>query len=164
MNIGFVGLGKLGLPCALAIESRGHKVVGYDPSEQVKDIIDTKKLQYQEIWAQEHLDKSKIEITSIDDKIHLNKPKQINIKWIVKSNNKNTDSFLNAVREIKWLDKKPYVWVACEFTKMKFLRDYFQKEKKICKNEMYISSYWKSGLVEEEHKIVKKEDSLVWND
>jgi len=67
MNIGFIGLGKLGLPCALAVESRGHKVVGYDPSEQVKDIIDTKKLQYQEIWAQEYLDKSKIEIKSIEE-------------------------------------------------------------------------------------------------
>ncbi len=67
MNIGFIGLGKLGLPCALAVESRGHKVVGYDPSEQVKDIIDTKKLQYQEIWAQEYLDKSKIEIKSVEN-------------------------------------------------------------------------------------------------
>ncbi len=67
MNVGFIGLGKLGLPCALAVESRGHKVVGYDPSEQVKNIIDTKKLQYQEIWAQEYLDKSKIEIKSIED-------------------------------------------------------------------------------------------------
>jgi UDPglucose 6-dehydrogenase len=67
MNIGFIGLGKLGLPCALAVESRGHKVVGYDPSEQVKDIIDTKKLQYQEQWAQKHLNKSKIEIKSLED-------------------------------------------------------------------------------------------------
>ena len=67
MNVGFIGLGKLGLPCALAVESRGHKVVGYDPSEQVKDIIDTKKLQYEEIWAQDHLDKSKIEIKSVED-------------------------------------------------------------------------------------------------
>ncbi len=67
MNIGFIGLGKLGLPCALAVESRGHKVVGYDPSEQVKEIVDTKKLQYEEIWAQEHLDKSKIEVKSVED-------------------------------------------------------------------------------------------------
>src|SRR6056300_93827 len=67
MNIGFIGLGKLGLPCALAVESRGHSVVGYDPSEQVKDIIDTKKLQYQEIWAQEYLDKTNIEIKSIEE-------------------------------------------------------------------------------------------------
>ena len=59
MNVGFVGLGKLGLPCALAIESRGHNVVGYDPSQQVKDIIDTRKLQYQEIWAQDYLNKTK---------------------------------------------------------------------------------------------------------
>ena len=67
MNIGFVGLGKLGLPCALAVESRGHSVVGYDPSQQVKDIIDTRKLQYQEIWAQDYLDKTKIKIKSIED-------------------------------------------------------------------------------------------------
>ena len=67
MNIGFIGLGKLGLPCALAVESRGHSVVGYDPSQQVKDIIDTKKLQYQEIWAQDYLDKTKIKIKSIED-------------------------------------------------------------------------------------------------
>ena len=66
MNVGFVGLGKLGLPCALAIESRGHNVVGYDPSQQVKDIIDTRKLQYQEIWAQDYLNKTKIEIKSIE--------------------------------------------------------------------------------------------------
>tara|TARA_R100000908_G_C3749908_1_gene144582 strand:- start:770 stop:2017 length:1248 start_codon:yes stop_codon:yes gene_type:complete len=66
MNIGFIGLGKLGLPCALAIESRGHNVVGYDPSEQVKDIVDTKKLQYQEIWAQDYLDKTNIKIKPVE--------------------------------------------------------------------------------------------------
>ena len=67
MNIGFIGLGKLGLPCALAVESRGHKVVGYDPSEQVKEIVDTKKLQYQEAHAQDLLLKSKIEIKSVEE-------------------------------------------------------------------------------------------------
>jgi UDPglucose 6-dehydrogenase len=30
MKIGFVGLGKLGLPCAVAAEIKGHDVVGYD--------------------------------------------------------------------------------------------------------------------------------------
>ena len=67
MNIGFIGLGKLGLPCALAVESRGHKVVGYDPSEQVKDIINSKRLQYQEAHAQDLLLKSKIEIKSVEE-------------------------------------------------------------------------------------------------
>ena len=30
MNIGFIGLGKLGLPCAEAIAKKGHSVSGYD--------------------------------------------------------------------------------------------------------------------------------------
>ena len=31
-----IGLGKLGLPVALAIEAAGHEVWGYDPSPVVK--------------------------------------------------------------------------------------------------------------------------------
>ena len=67
MNVGFMGLGKLGLPCALAVEMRGHKVIGYDPSPSVKEILDTKKLPYKEIWAQDYLDKSNIEIKSVKE-------------------------------------------------------------------------------------------------
>jgi UDP-N-acetyl-D-mannosaminuronate dehydrogenase len=48
MNIGFVGLGKLGLPCALAIEQRGHKVVGVDPSPLVSRVIESKSMAYLE--------------------------------------------------------------------------------------------------------------------
>jgi len=65
MNVGFIGLGKLGLPCALAVESKGHNVVGYDVSPKVAEIVATKKLPYREIWAQEHLTNSKIEVRPI---------------------------------------------------------------------------------------------------
>jgi UDPglucose 6-dehydrogenase len=65
MNIGFMGLGKLGLPVALAVESRGHKVAGYDISEKVKSIIDAKKIPYKEQWAQDYLDKSEIEFVDV---------------------------------------------------------------------------------------------------
>jgi len=67
MKIGFIGLGKLGLPVALAVESRGHDVVGYDISEAVKDIVEAKKIPYREIWAQEHLDKSNIRFVGVDE-------------------------------------------------------------------------------------------------
>mgnify|MGYP003117062462 FL=1 len=67
MNVGFIGLGKLGLPCALAIESKGHNVIGYDISETVKETVRSKKLPYKEIWAQDHLDNSNIEIKSVED-------------------------------------------------------------------------------------------------
>ena len=65
MNVGFVGLGKLGLPCALAVESKGHKVWGYDINPTVEEILKTKHLPYREIWAQDHLDKSEIRFSSI---------------------------------------------------------------------------------------------------
>jgi len=67
MNIGFLGLGKLGLPVALAVESRGHHVVGYDISDTVKDIVEAKKIPYREKWAQTYLEKSKIQIESISE-------------------------------------------------------------------------------------------------
>jgi UDPglucose 6-dehydrogenase len=35
MRIGFLGLGKLGLPCALAIDMKGHDVMGYDVNPNV---------------------------------------------------------------------------------------------------------------------------------
>ncbi len=65
MKIGFVGLGKLGLPVALAVESKGHDVVGYDISENVKNIIEAKKIPYKEIWAQDYLDKSNIKFETL---------------------------------------------------------------------------------------------------
>ena len=44
MNIGFLGLGKLGLPVSLAVEDKGHKVFGYDISEQTISDIKNKKI------------------------------------------------------------------------------------------------------------------------
>ena len=35
MKIGFLGLGKLGLPCALAADLKGHEVTGYDINPRV---------------------------------------------------------------------------------------------------------------------------------
>ena len=55
MNVGFLGLGKLGLPCALAINARGHNVFGFDINPKVKDILDSKELPYREEGAQELL-------------------------------------------------------------------------------------------------------------
>jgi len=55
MNVGFIGLGKLGLPCALSIDSKGHNVYGFDINKNVKDILVSKKLPYREEGAEELL-------------------------------------------------------------------------------------------------------------
>ena len=39
MNIGFIGIGKLGMPCAEEIAKKGHTVVGYDVLKKTSDLI-----------------------------------------------------------------------------------------------------------------------------
>lgn len=67
MNIGFIGLGKLGLPCALAINEKGHQVWGFDINPEVKDILENKVIPYREKGADELLQNHSINYGSVDD-------------------------------------------------------------------------------------------------
>lgn len=55
MKIAFIGLGKLGLPVALAVESRGHEVFGYDINPAVADFVKHKRIPYAEVQVPELL-------------------------------------------------------------------------------------------------------------
>tara|TARA_Y100000114_G_scaffold156741_1_gene185040 strand:- start:1084 stop:2364 length:1281 start_codon:yes stop_codon:yes gene_type:complete len=66
MNIGFLGLGKLGLPVALAVESKGHNVFGTDINETTLRNIRFKTINYKEKGAQELLNNSNIQIKNIE--------------------------------------------------------------------------------------------------
>ena len=65
MKVGFVGLGKLGLPVALAVESKGHKVYGYDIKKEIYTQIKNRKIDYKEKHANELLKKTNIEIVEL---------------------------------------------------------------------------------------------------
>jgi len=67
-KIGFIGLGKLGLPCAAAMSVKSNKpVFGFDVNKSVKDYVASKKVPYQEELANDYLEKARIEIcNSID--------------------------------------------------------------------------------------------------
>lgn len=67
MKIGYVGLGKLGLPVALAVESKGHEVKGVDLDPRVANILETRKLPYMELDADELLAETKIELVGMRD-------------------------------------------------------------------------------------------------
>ncbi len=56
MKIGFVGMGKLGFPCALAAAFKGHDVVGFDENLLPYDILASRKYPHREERAQELLD------------------------------------------------------------------------------------------------------------
>jgi len=66
MKIGFLGLGKLGLPVALAVESKGHQVIGTDINETTLRNIRFKTLTYREEGAEELLKTSKLQLKPLN--------------------------------------------------------------------------------------------------
>jgi UDPglucose 6-dehydrogenase len=66
MKVGFLGLGKLGLPVALAIESKGHYVCGTDISLDTLANIKKKKISYKEIWVENYLKNTKLDVFDIE--------------------------------------------------------------------------------------------------
>jgi UDPglucose 6-dehydrogenase len=69
VHIGFAGLGKLGLPIALAIESKGHTVVGYDPAEGPREMLRTRRLAFREAGADALLADTRIEMLSLEETV-----------------------------------------------------------------------------------------------
>lgn len=55
-----IGLGKLGLPSILAIESRGYDVYGYDVNPEIKKYVENRKIPYREEGAEELLQKTNL--------------------------------------------------------------------------------------------------------
>lgn len=69
MNIGFMGLGKLGLPIALAIESKGHRVTAHDPAEGPQRALRERKTAFLEKGADALLQASRIELLELDEMV-----------------------------------------------------------------------------------------------
>lgn len=60
-RIGMIGMGKLGLPVALAMESKGYEVVGYDTSPRVCEYLANREVPYMEEGIEPLLADTKIE-------------------------------------------------------------------------------------------------------
>ncbi|MFS1443115.1 MULTISPECIES: siderophore-interacting protein [unclassified Vibrio] len=83
--------------------------------------------------------------------------KASSITWLIEDETEETLS--QTVRSIEWLDGQVSVWTACEFESMRELRQYFRNEKEVAKENIYISSYWKRGVTEDGHKVLKQQDA-----
>ncbi|MEN6290573.1 MAG: nucleotide sugar dehydrogenase [Methanobacterium sp.] len=66
-KIGFIGLGKLGLPCAYAIASKGHDVYGTDLNTDVKEYIEEKRIPYMEEGMEKLMQEHTVNFTDLDD-------------------------------------------------------------------------------------------------
>lgn len=100
------------------------------------------------------------EIACEDDKQDVDAPIGVNINWLIS----NTPAcpgplIVEAVRNLKWLEGRVQTCIAGESTMVKMLREYICLEQGLPRNDTYISGYWKFGLIEDEHKKVKRDEA-----
>lgn len=94
------------------------------------------------------------EILSVNDVQTISAPSGIKMHWIVSDKGDDTDTFTQTIKALK-LQGNESIFVAGEYTTVANLKSYFRTERAYPKDQLYISSYWKKGLVESEHKRVK---------
>ncbi|CAM4216942.1 siderophore-interacting protein [Vibrio agarivorans] len=88
-------------------------------------------------------------------------PKGMQLHWLVAS--PHQPALRSAVDSISLPHNQAGVWCACEFSQMRAIRrhisDHFELERSHC----YFSSYWKDGVTEDGHKVLKKEDAEAFS-
>lgn len=94
-----------------------------------------------------------IQVPENEDIRSINKPENLQIVWMNYS-----ESLAQRIAKTELIPGIPAIWAACEFSQMRALRQLFTKDMGISRNQIYISSYWKKGRSEEQHKADKRDD------
>ncbi len=97
-----------------------------------------------------------ISIEHNDDIVSLETPEAVDVIWEIKS------SLTETISSLTWHEGQPAVWIACEFSDMRNIRRWLKDEKSLPHEQLYISSYWKKGRSEDQHKIDKRQDSEAY--
>ncbi|WP_174801214.1 siderophore-interacting protein [Martelella limonii] len=101
-----------------------------------------------------------IEIQSEADRQNLLHPEGIRLHWVINPEpGHHPQAFDEAVRAIEWRKGRVYAWCATEFETMRRVRAYLREERGLGPNQLYVSSYWKQGLGEDQHKVLKRADA-----
>lgn len=101
-----------------------------------------------------------IEVMDLADVQDLARPTGVELRWLVVAQpGSQPQTLATALREAGWPAGSVYAWAACEFSAMQALRAYLRDERGLGPDRLYISSYWKSGLTEDAHKLAKREDA-----
>ena len=104
-----------------------------------------------------------LEVIDPGDQIELNAPKGLEVVWVRNDDPLRAPSPISdTVKNLVWLEGQASTWVAGEFDTSRSLRQYFRHERKIHRDFMYVSCYWKIGDTDEGMKVAKKNDSEAW--
>lgn len=97
-----------------------------------------------------------ISIVSEADKQPLQAPADIEVIWLVQA---GSAGLAKSLLDIEWLQGEPAVWAACEFSSIRAIRSTLDVEFNVPRTQVYVTSYWREGRSEDQHKIDKREDA-----
>ncbi|MBR9908959.1 MAG: siderophore-interacting protein [Gammaproteobacteria bacterium] len=101
-----------------------------------------------------------LEVLHEEDIQPLRAPQNLQLVWVVNPDPDPEGRVLaERIAALPWLEGSPAVWAASEFNSMRELRRCFREVRPVEKKLRYISSYWKMGISEDQHKIDKKRDA-----
>ncbi|WP_298936359.1 siderophore-interacting protein [uncultured Ruegeria sp.] len=101
-----------------------------------------------------------LEMTSDADRRQVNLPAGMSLHWVVNPRPPELKNrLLDKIKSLEWLDGDPFVWTACGFDTMRALRTYFRTERRVKRQMLYLSSYWRAGRTEDQHKADKNKDA-----
>lgn len=100
------------------------------------------------------------EVTSPEDRQTLDAPEGIDIHWLVQPDpHVPSTAQEDFIRALDWPDGRVQTCIAGESSVIRSLRSFLHNEKQLPREDVYISGYWKIGLVEDEHQQMKRKEN-----
>ncbi len=97
------------------------------------------------------------EVTSIEDKQSIDLPEGIAVHWLVQPDPLLPSTAQEAlIRSLDWPTGRVQTCIAGESGVVRALKRFVIAEKRVPKQDAYLSGYWKIGLVEDEHQKIKR--------
>lgn len=97
------------------------------------------------------------EVTAIEDKQSIDAPAGVDVHWLVNPQpTKSSPQQEDFLRAFKWPKGRVQTCIAGESGVIRALRAMLHQERKIPREDTYISGYWKIGLIEDEHEAMKR--------
>jgi len=97
------------------------------------------------------------EINTAEDRQHLIAPDGIECHWLIHPNPQRASSQQEEfIRSINWPEGHIQTCIAGESGLIRSLRGFLKNERQLPAENMYISGYWKIGMIEDEHQEFKR--------
>ena len=99
------------------------------------------------------------EVTTAEDRQEIDAPAGIEVHWLVHPDPHTPSTQQEAfIRAMDWPPGRVQTCIAGESTAVKGIRQFLKANADIDRKELYLSGYWKVGMVEDEHQAYKRSE------